>query len=102
MPVEVSARAWRSDWEKPRQQSLKPANRSTRNGADGFTRHHWRNGRGGTGIPVRCDHTDDHQVEALFTRIDTEQSKLDVLVNCAWGGYERMFDNNEFTWPYPF
>jgi len=38
----------------------------------------------------------------LFTRIDTEQSKLDVLVNCAWGGYERMFDNNEFTWPYPF
>jgi len=57
---------------------------------------------GGMGIPVRCDHTDDHQVEALFARIDTEQSKLDVLVNCVWGGYERMFDNNEFTWPDPF
>lgn len=57
---------------------------------------------GGKGIPVRCDHIDDHQVEALFDQIDTEQSKLDVLVNSVWGGYERMFDNNEFTWPYPF
>jgi len=57
---------------------------------------------GGKGIPVRCDHTDDHQVEALFDQIDREQGKLDVLVNSVWGGYERMFDNNEFTWPYPF
>lgn len=57
---------------------------------------------GGVGIPVRCDHTDDHQVEALFEKIDREQNKLDLLVNCAWGGYERMFEDNEFTWPYPF
>jgi len=57
---------------------------------------------GGTGIPVHCDHTDDRQVEALFDRIDKEQNRLDVLVNSAWGGYERMFENNEFTWPYPF
>src|SRR5262249_14997229 len=25
--------------------------------------------RGGTGIPVRCDHTDDDQVAAVFDRI---------------------------------
>src|SRR5918911_4564332 len=44
--------------------------------------------RGGTGIAVRCDHTDDAQVEALFDRIRQEQGRLDVLVNNAWGGYE--------------
>jgi NAD(P)-dependent dehydrogenase (short-subunit alcohol dehydrogenase family) len=44
--------------------------------------------RGGTGIPVRCDHTDDSQVEALFERIRNEQGRLDLLVNNAWSGYE--------------
>jgi NAD(P)-dependent dehydrogenase (short-subunit alcohol dehydrogenase family) len=44
--------------------------------------------RGGTGIAVRCDHTDDSQVEALFERIRTEQGHLDLLVNNAWSGYE--------------
>jgi NAD(P)-dependent dehydrogenase (short-subunit alcohol dehydrogenase family) len=38
---------------------------------------------GGTGIAVRCDHTDDAQVEALFDRIRTEQGRLDILVNNA-------------------
>jgi len=44
--------------------------------------------RGGVGIPVRCDHTDDAQVEALFDRIRREQGRLDLLVNNAWSGYE--------------
>jgi NAD(P)-dependent dehydrogenase (short-subunit alcohol dehydrogenase family) len=44
--------------------------------------------RGGVGIPVRCDHTDDAQVEALFDRIRSEQGRLDLLVNNAWSGYE--------------
>jgi NAD(P)-dependent dehydrogenase (short-subunit alcohol dehydrogenase family) len=44
--------------------------------------------RGGVGIPVRCDHTDDTQVEALFDRIRGEQGRLDLLVNNAWSGYE--------------
>ncbi|MCA1696820.1 MAG: SDR family NAD(P)-dependent oxidoreductase [Actinobacteria bacterium] len=44
--------------------------------------------RGGTGIAVRCDHTDDPQVEALFDRIRGEQGRLDLLVNNAWSGYE--------------
>src|SRR6266480_4482204 len=44
--------------------------------------------RGGTGIAVRCDHTDDAQVEALFERIRSQHGRLDVLVNNAWSGYE--------------
>jgi NAD(P)-dependent dehydrogenase (short-subunit alcohol dehydrogenase family) len=44
--------------------------------------------RGGIGIAVRCDHTDDAHVEALFERIGREQGRLDVLVNNAWSGYE--------------
>jgi NAD(P)-dependent dehydrogenase (short-subunit alcohol dehydrogenase family) len=44
--------------------------------------------RGGVGIPVRCDHMDDAQVEALFDRIRNEPGRLDLLVNNAWSGYE--------------
>jgi len=43
---------------------------------------------GGRGIPVRCDHTDSTQVQALFERVEREQGKLDILVNNAWGGHE--------------
>jgi NAD(P)-dependent dehydrogenase (short-subunit alcohol dehydrogenase family) len=39
---------------------------------------------GGRGIPVACDHADDAQVEALFERVEAEQSRLDVLVNNAF------------------
>ncbi|MHB8464038.1 MAG: SDR family NAD(P)-dependent oxidoreductase [Acidimicrobiales bacterium] len=38
---------------------------------------------GGIGIAVRCDHTDDAQVEALFERVRSEQGRLDILVNNA-------------------
>ena len=44
--------------------------------------------RGGTGIAVRCDHTVDAQVDAVFERIRSEHGRLDVLVNNAWSGYE--------------
>jgi NAD(P)-dependent dehydrogenase (short-subunit alcohol dehydrogenase family) len=44
--------------------------------------------RGGVGIPVRCDHADDAQVESLFERIRADHGGLDVLVNNAWSGYE--------------
>lgn len=43
---------------------------------------------GGEGIAVRCDHTDDEDVAALFDRIEREQGRLDLLVNNVWGGYE--------------
>jgi NAD(P)-dependent dehydrogenase (short-subunit alcohol dehydrogenase family) len=43
--------------------------------------------RGGRGIPVRTDHADDAQVEALFERIERESGRLDLVVGNAWGGY---------------
>jgi NAD(P)-dependent dehydrogenase (short-subunit alcohol dehydrogenase family) len=45
--------------------------------------------RGGNGIAVRCDHSDDADTEALFARIAVEEGRLDLLVNNAWAGYER-------------
>jgi len=48
-----------------------------------------------------CDHTDDDAVERLFARIDAERGRLDVLVNNAWGGYERMVEGGRFTWADP-
>jgi NAD(P)-dependent dehydrogenase (short-subunit alcohol dehydrogenase family) len=54
--------------------------------------------RGGTGIPVRCDHTDDTQVEALFRQIRTNHGRLDLLVNNAWSGYEIPPDPSLAFW----
>jgi NAD(P)-dependent dehydrogenase (short-subunit alcohol dehydrogenase family) len=44
--------------------------------------------RGGVGIAVRCDHTVDDEVEALFRKVVHQSGRLDILVNNAWGGYE--------------
>jgi len=44
--------------------------------------------RGGVGIPVQVDHTDETQVKKLFARVKKEQGKLHVLVNDIWGGDE--------------
>ena len=41
---------------------------------------------GGQGIPVEVDHLDQAQVKTLVQRIESEQSRLDVLVNDIWGG----------------
>ena len=40
---------------------------------------------GGQGIAVQVDHLDPAQVEALVARIESEQSRLDILVNDVWG-----------------
>jgi NAD(P)-dependent dehydrogenase (short-subunit alcohol dehydrogenase family) len=45
--------------------------------------------RGGDGIAVVCDHTDPAQVDSLFRRVAKDESRLDLLVNNVWGGYER-------------
>ncbi len=57
---------------------------------------------GGKIIAVRCDHTMDVEVEALFERIGRENARLDILVNNVWGGYENMMEDGQFTWPLPF
>ncbi len=47
-------------------------------------------GAGSAVIPLRCDHTDDGQVEEAFRRVAGERGRIDVLVNNVWGGYENM------------
>jgi NAD(P)-dependent dehydrogenase (short-subunit alcohol dehydrogenase family) len=51
---------------------------------------------------VTLDHRDDDSVDALFARVESERGKLDILVNSVWGGYERMVEGGQFTWPWPF
>ena len=51
---------------------------------------------------VTCDHTDDVDVAEVFRQIDAEAGRLDILVNVAWGGYERMVEEGAFTFVAPF
>ena len=51
---------------------------------------------------VVLDHTDDAAVAQLFERVAAERGRLDILVNNAWGGYERMVEDGKFTWGVPF
>src|SRR5688572_5536744 len=53
-------------------------------------------------VRVQCDGADAGQVDRLFERIEAEQGRLDILVNSAWGGYERMMEDGAFTWGLPF
>jgi NAD(P)-dependent dehydrogenase (short-subunit alcohol dehydrogenase family) len=48
---------------------------------------------------VPCDHLRDDQTAAAFAHVT---GGLDVLVNSAWGGYEQMNENGQFTWAVPF
>jgi dehydrogenase/reductase SDR family protein 1 len=48
---------------------------------------------------VPCDHVQDDQTAAALARV---AGGLDVLVNSAWGGYERMSEDGQFTWLLPF
>ena len=52
--------------------------------------------RGGVGIPVICDHSDDGQVENLFQQILQEHGRLDILVNNA------TFLHDDLVKPGPF
>ena len=53
-------------------------------------------------IRIPCDHTHDEETDAAFARIASVTPDLDVVVNSAWGGYERMMENGAFTWGLPF
>jgi len=52
---------------------------------------------GGEGIAVQVDHLEPSQVAALVERIDSEQGRLDVLVNDIWGA-EHLFKFNTPVW----
>jgi dehydrogenase/reductase SDR family member 1 len=51
---------------------------------------------------IRCDHRVDTQVQTAFNFILSETTAIDILVNNVWGGYERMVEDGNFTWPKPF
>jgi NADP-dependent 3-hydroxy acid dehydrogenase YdfG len=53
-------------------------------------------------VRLRCDHTQDAETALAFQRISEEAGGLDILVNSAWGGYERMVEDGKFTWSLPF
>ena len=53
-------------------------------------------------VRMRCDHSLDRDTERVFAAIRERCDCLDVLVNCAWGGYERMVEDGQFTWGLPF
>jgi NAD(P)-dependent dehydrogenase (short-subunit alcohol dehydrogenase family) len=52
--------------------------------------------RGGKGIAVMCDHSDDAQVAALFEQIEREQGHLDVLVNNATYIHHQLIEKLPF------
>lgn len=53
--------------------------------------------RGGKGIPVMCDHSDDAQVARVFEQIADEQNgQLDVLVNNAAYMHPQLIEQKKF------
>lgn len=56
----------------------------------------------GTLVVHVCDNADDTQTERAVGDTIAAEGRIDILVNNAWPGYERMDENNEFTWIRPF
>jgi NAD(P)-dependent dehydrogenase (short-subunit alcohol dehydrogenase family) len=55
----------------------------------------------GTVTAHRVDHSSDAETEDIVRKVIAREGRLDVLVNSAWAGYERMDDETGFTWVYP-
>lgn len=50
--------------------------------------------RGGTCIPVQCDHSKDEDIESLFNKVKIDQNgRLDILVNNAYAGVTSIMEN---------
>ena len=56
----------------------------------------------GSCCPIECDHLDDGASTAAVARVVDAEGRLDILVNSAWGGYENMLEDGEFTYANPF
>ena len=61
--------------------------------------------RGGQGIAVRADLSEEEQVAPLFRRIEQEHGRLDVVANSAWGANvmpewsRRFWELTPSLWP---
>ena len=49
----------------------------------------------------RADHARDAEAEEVIGKVIATEGRLDILVNNAWPGYERMVEDNQFTWTAP-
>jgi NAD(P)-dependent dehydrogenase (short-subunit alcohol dehydrogenase family) len=58
-------------------------------------------GRDGDIVRHHVDHADDTQTEAVVAGVIAAEGRLDILVNNAWPGYERMVEGDRFTWVDP-
>jgi NAD(P)-dependent dehydrogenase (short-subunit alcohol dehydrogenase family) len=56
---------------------------------------------GGHGVPVPCDHRDDAAVAAVAAQISADHGRLDLLVNNAWAGCERLNAGEWEEWNAP-
>ena len=57
------------------------------------------NKAGGRAIAVQVDHLEPAHVQALIERIESEQGRLDILVNDIWGG-DKFIQWNTPVWDY--
>ena len=51
---------------------------------------------GGKGLALVCDHKDDGAVKEIFDLIKEKEGRLDILVNNAWGGYNRLRNRSKY------
>lgn len=52
-------------------------------------------------VAHRVDHAYDVETEGVVRRVLADEGRLDVLVNSAWAGYERMVEGDRYTWEDP-
>lgn len=50
---------------------------------------------------IVCDHRQADATRSVFETVARERGTLALLVNAAWGGYEKMSEDGRFTWPAP-
>ena len=55
---------------------------------------------GGKGIGIQCDHSDDDATRAVLAQIESEQNRLDILVNNAAHIHDSLIDPGGF-WEKP-
>ncbi|MEO6014350.1 MAG: SDR family NAD(P)-dependent oxidoreductase, partial [Devosia sp.] len=58
-------------------------------------------GRDGLLTRHRVDHANDAETEGVVERVIADEGRLDILVNNAWPGYEKMVEGDRYTWEAP-